>query len=246
MEKTRKNGGGQVRPPRFPPFGPGRTGAGRGIGGSKPGTLGGGCCRGRYFAITRFVSFSKSCITGISVTSSGMVYPTPLNPVHKYVLIYFQAAYASYLTSPSGYGLLGPSAAAAAITSLANTPVTPLPALATPTSTTPPSSLGLVSPRLTPKESSESNGDPNGGCLSMPPLPPLVNSTLSDDEDLKKSGLFPSFLPIRQLRLRAQEHLEAASNANSINKENGFDSSSSPTAPPAGTGAAGAPAPTQS
>ena len=62
----------------------------------------------------------------------------------------------------------------------------------------------------------------------MPPLPPLVNSAvLSDDEDLKKSGLFPSFLPIRQLRLRAQEHLEAATaSANLINKENGFDSTS--------------------
>lgn len=134
------------------------------------------------------------------------------------------------MTSPSSYGLLGPTAAAAAITSLANT-TTPLPALGTPTSTTPPASL--VSPRLTPKEQSSSEGttgDPNRGCLNMPPLPPLVNSAvLSDDEDLKKSGLFPSFLPIRQLRLRAQEHLEAATaSANLINKENGFDSSSSP------------------
>ena len=99
--------------------------------------------------------------------------------------------------------------------------------------------MGLVSPRLTsPKEqSSEGTGDPHRGCLNMPPLPPLVNSAvLSDDEDLKKSGLFPSFLPIRQLRLRAQEHLEAATaSANLINKENGFDSSSSPAATQAAT-----------
>ena len=37
-----------------------------------------------------------------------------------------QAAYASYLTSPSGYGLLGPSAAAAAISSLTSSTPSPL------------------------------------------------------------------------------------------------------------------------
>ena len=148
----------------------------------------------------------------------------------KLILFCLQAAYASYLTSPSGYGLLGPSAAAAAITSLASTP-TPMP-LGAPASTTPPTNLGLVSPRLTPKEPSEADHSP---VLSLPPLPPIMAansnqpSASSDEEDPKKSIQFPSFLPIRQLRLRAQEHLEAANNsANPINKENGFDSSSSP------------------
>ena len=152
-----------------------------------------------------------------------------------------QAAYASYLTSPSGYGLIGPMAAASAISSLAPTS-TPSPMhLATPT--TPPSSLMSPSSRLTPKESSDtsdgSNHPPPPPMLTMPPLPPPLPSSSatlsSDEEDQKKSAsssLFSSFLPIRHLRLRAQEHLEAAA------KENGFDSSSSTAvataAPPTG------------
>ena len=154
------------------------------------------------------------------------------------------------MTSPAGYGLLGPSAAMA-ITSLTSTPATPSPmalTTAVAASTTPPSSLGIMSPRLTPKESNQSDHSSDGsnsqvtsgggqGCppgppmLTMPPLP-LLPSASSDDEleqKHKSNSLFSSFLPIRQLRLRAQEHLEAATaSANLINKENGFDSSSSP------------------
>ena len=163
-----------------------------------------------------------------------------------------------------------------AITSLTSTPATPSPmalTTAVAASTTPPSSLGIMSPRLTPKESNQSDSSDGsnsqvtsgGGCpptgppmLTMPPLP-LLPSASSDDEleqKHKSNSLFSSFLPIRHLRLRAQEHLEQATNsqannlalpvgvANSINKENGFDSISSPVSaqpPPPPLAAASAP-----
>ncbi len=163
-----------------------------------------------------------------------------------------QAAYASYLTSPTGF--LGPMGC---ITSLGNSicPVT-----SPPTTTTPPNGTHLnLGPCLTPKEQSDNNNgeiQSRPGCSPPQPLlpgvmPPLAPSSaqpnhhfpghLVDDEDLHKKSLFSSFLPIRHLRLRAQEHLEqavaAASAASSkIDKESGFDSSSSPiassTAPP--------------
>lgn len=128
-----------------------------------------------------------------------------------------------------------------AITSLASTP-SPMPHSGGGAST-PPSSLGLVSPRLTPTttagsaDSSSSNGDQISASsmpalMTIPPLPPPVTAPvappLSDDEDVKKQ-LFSSFLPIRHLRLRAQEHL---SEQNSINKENAFDSSTNAPPPP--------------
>ena len=166
-----------------------------------------------------------------------------------------------------------------AITSLTSTPATPSPmalTTAVAASTTPPSSLGIMSPRLTPKESNQSDHSSDGSnsqvtsgggqgwppgppMLTMPPLP-LLPSASSDDEleqKHKSNSLFSSFLPIRHLRLRAQEHLEQATNsqannlalpvgvANSINKENGFDSISSPVSaaapPPPHLAAASAP-----
>ena len=156
-----------------------------------------------------------------------------------------------------------------AITSLASSPATPSQmafSTAVAASTTPPSSLGLMSPRLTPKESHlsdssdgsnsqvTSGGGSGGGPhthtpgaghapmgLTMPLLPhPSASSDDEMEQKYHKNSLFSSFLPIRHLRLRAQEHLEQATNsqanslnssgANSINKENGFDSTSSPAA----------------
>ena len=155
-----------------------------------------------------------------------------------------------------------------AITSLASSPATPSQmtfSTAVAASTTPPSSLGLMSPRLTPKESHlsdssdgsnsqvTSGGGSGGGPhahtpgagppigLTMPLLPhPSASSDDEMEQKYHKNSLFSSFLPIRHLRLRAQEHLEQATNsqanslnssgANSINKENGFDSTSPPAA----------------
>jgi hypothetical protein len=135
---------------------------------------------------------------------------------------------------------MGPSAAAAICSLASSTPSSPLPLL-TPTSlsssASPPASFGgsraLCSPRLTSKEAVGENN--NEG--HHPPLPPI------DDQDLKlcKSSLnsLSSFLPIRHLRLRAPEHLASEAGlgciGSMINKENGFDSSSSSPLPPTPT-----------
>ena len=123
-----------------------------------------------------------------------------------------------------------------AITSLASSQATPSQmafSTAVAASTTPPSSLGLMSPRLTPKESHlsdssdgsnsqvTSGGGSGGGPhthtpgaghapmgLTMPLLPhPSASSDDEMEQKYHKNSLFSSFLPIRHLRLRAQEHL---------------------------------------
>ena len=166
-----------------------------------------------------------------------------------YVATFLQAAYASYLTSPSGYGLLGPSAAAAAISSLTSPAPSPLqlPGSSSLAASSPP----LISPRLTPKDgaASNSNGsdlstDSGGGGLpnstqplNLPPLPPLssvsgpVIASSDDEADTIKQremshafsgnkSLFSSFLPIRHLRqLRPQEGSSSASAAASVSPQ---------------------------
>ena len=171
----------------------------------------------------------------------------------------FKTAYASYLTSPAGYGLLGPTAAMAITSSLASTPATPSTIVlnnAVAIATTPPSStISVISPSRTVKESHQSgssdgsNSQMVGGrgigshvsqslhasstMLTMPSLSllPLSSSATSDDDALEHKGhksslLFSSFLPIQHLRLQAQEQSTNNLAQDSMNKESDFDNTS--------------------
>ena len=134
----------------------------------------------------------------------------------------FKTAYASYLTSPAGYGLLGPSAAMAITSSLASTPATPSTIVlnnAVAIATTPPSStISVISPSRPAKESHQSgssdgsNSQMVGGrgigshvsqtlhasstMLTMPSLSllPLSSSATSDDDALEHKGHKSSLL----------------------------------------------------